>query len=273
MFFAPFDRVRLLAQSAFLAISLLALPSVARAQADDPDFDDVPAASKKKGKAAAKEKDGGRANRESAPEASPGVARATGSASADARFKIRRGFFAEGDLGVFLTFGGRNTNNPELPKRVTSNIQPQLGVTVGYDVAHGETYSFSLGLKLAMGLNGGAGRVSGTDPGDPTTKSNDYAVIQSGLQAALSILMTDRLALAFKLDGGAGIVDPDPTKTADDPSAGSATFAPVLGGGAGLEYFTLLNDFSVGVTLRFEAILLDGMIPGATVTIPIKYTF
>lgn len=190
-------------------------------------------------------------------------------------FKIKRGFFASSDLGVFLTFGGRNTNNPMLPSRPTSNIQPHLGVVVGYDVFHTDAFNFSLGLRFAMGLSGGAGRVTAAETSDPesTTKSNDFSVIEAGGEVGLGFLMTDRLALTFKVDGGAGIVDPDPSTTAGEVGAGGAVFAPTFGVGLGIEFFTLLNDFSVGFTMRFQGVLVDGLIPGASFTIPIKYTF
>jgi hypothetical protein len=208
----------------------------------------------------------------------PAAPEAAGPSSAPQdRFKIKRGFFAQSDLGVFLTFGGRNTNNPMLPSRVTSNIQPHLGVVVGYDVVHSEAFSLSLGLRFAMGLSGGAGRVTSAELGmeDVTTKSNDFSVIEAGGEIGLGILATDRLAVTIKVDGGAGIVDPDPSKVAGDPCncAGAATFAPTFGAGAGIEFFTLLNDFSVGFTMRFQGVLVDGLIPGASFTIPIKYTF
>lgn len=192
------------------------------------------------------------------------------------QFKIRRGFFAEGDLGVFLTFGGVNANNPSLPKRATSNLQPHIGVTLGYDLSHGPKYDFSLGLRFGMGLSGGASRATPSDAAaglDVATRSNDFSVIETGLQAAFSYLLTDRLGLVVKADGGAGLVDPDPTRYADDAKAGKAAFAPIFGVGTGLEYYTLLTDFSMGVTFRFEGVLLGGLIPAASVTLPVKYTF
>ena len=205
-------------------------------------------------------------------------------------FNLRRGFFAESDLGVFLTFGGRNTNDPLLPARSTSNVQPYLGVTLGYDLSHTDSYSFALGLKLAAGYSAGAGRATeaeidqhGTNP--ITTRPNDFAVMEVGAAASLAVMMTDRLALTIKVDGGAGIVDPDPTKAAcaapctgggkmaSEPGAGKAAFAPIVGGGLGVEYFTLLNDFSVGLDARFAMVMLGGAIPGLSISIPIKYTF
>src|SRR5262245_30622529 len=106
--------------------------------AADPDPEAEPAATAKQAPPAA-------ATKQEAPPAEPGGGKPASAPPADTsgRFKIRRGLFAEGDLGLFLTFGGRNTNDPGLPSRSTSNVQPQLGLTVGYDLVHGETYNFS----------------------------------------------------------------------------------------------------------------------------------
>jgi hypothetical protein len=209
----------------------------------------------------------------------------TPEAQTQGRFQIRRGFFAEGDLGVYMTFGGRNTNDPMLPSRAASNIEPHLGVTIGYDVASGDSFNVAVGLKFSMGLNGGLGRVSGSElAGDSamlTTKSADFSVYEAGVQVAISYLLNDRFALTARFDGGAGFLDPDPAKTADNSGAGGMAFAPVFGVGLGGDWYTLLNDFTVGLLVRFQGILTPagpnpgsgGLIPALAITIPVKYTF
>lgn len=206
------------------------------------------------------------------------------------RFKIKRGLYAEGDLGVFFTFGGRS-NNPatDFPSRSTSNAQAYAGVTVGYDIFSGDAFSFGLGLKLAMGLNGGAGRLYDGEIQDqslmPATKSADFNIIQAGVAANISILVTERLAIPIKLGGGAGFLNPDPTIPADQTKAGKFSFAPYVDFGAGIEFYTLLNDFSIGVFFRFVGTIAgtsydvpanvpgSDFIPGLSITAPIKYTF
>ena len=79
-------------------------------------------------------------------------------------FPIRRGLYAEADLGIFLTLFGRNTNKQELPSKATSNVQPYLGVTIGYDVLQKPTLTLGVGLKLAAGYSSGAGRTQGLAP-------------------------------------------------------------------------------------------------------------
>jgi hypothetical protein len=113
---------------------------------------------------------------------------------------------------------------------------------------------------------------AGTSP--DYSRSADFSILEAGLVAALALNVSDRVAVTIKVDGGAGPISPDPTKFATDPGAGGAVIAPTVGGGAGIEYFTLLNDFTVGIDLRFAMTLLSGYpIPSASATIPVKYTF
>jgi hypothetical protein len=208
---------------------------------------------------------------------------ATASAAAvDAKFDIRRGLHTEGDFGIFLAFGGTNTNNPELPSRPTSNLQAALGLMVGYDVLQGDGWNLALGGKFGLLLNSGAGRVTDAEIAagevDPTTKPNDFAAFQAGAAVHFGYLLTDRLALNVKADGGLAVLDPNPALAASTgrdslPDAGAAGIGGFFGVGLGVEWFTLLNGFSVGATARFVGILADGMIPGITVTVPVKYNF
>lgn len=206
---------------------------------------------------------------ESAPEA-------TTTEQQDVPFQIRRGFFAESDLGAFFTFGGYNTNVPELPSKGMSNVQPYLGLILGYDLMSKPKTNLSLGLKLAAGFSAGGGRPSGEqlqDVDTATTLPNDFAVYEAGLTIGFAYFVSERVALTVKADGGAAIVTPDTTIPASVAGAGGTAVGGVAGGGLGVEYFTLLNDFSVGVDLRFGAIFHGGMIPSASVSVPIRYTF
>lgn len=192
---------------------------------------------------------------------------------------VRHGLFAESDLGVFLTFGGRNTNAPpDFPSRPTSNIQPYLGLTFGYAARLSDTLSLGGGLKIAAGYSAGAGRITGGDLNtlqvdDLATRPNDFAVMQAGAMGVIGIFLTDRVALTGKIDVGLGVADPNPTKSAAESGAAGAGIGVIAGAGFGVEYYTLLNDFSVGLDVRFGAILIGGFIPSVSATLPIKYTF
>jgi hypothetical protein len=241
-------------------IGLLALssaPAFAQEDEDIPPPPPPPAAEEKKEEEAKKEEP---------------AAAATDEAQKTA-FTIRRGFFAEGDLGIFVTIGGVNTNSVELNNRSTSNLQPYIGATFGYDVVDLEAFAMGLGLRFAMGLNGGAGRANPGDP-DPNTQSNDYSIQEAGAVLNFVFMVADRVGLTLKLHGGAGFVTPDPTLPAGEPDAGKFVFAPVFGGQFGVELYTLLNDFSIGIQAGFVGAIAAGeFIPGLSGTIPIKYTF
>lgn len=212
------------------------------------------------------------------------------------RFQIRRGLHAELDLGVFFTFGGINNNaesfltyDPNapdvvaLPKKAISNVQPLLALFFGYDVVHSPDYALALGLRLAAAYSGGASRLSQADV-DATrpnseerktlaTRANDFGIVQTGIGVSFGYLLTDRIALTVKADGGLAIIAPDPVATAGEANGGASAFSGAVGGGLGMEYFTLLNDFSVGLDLHFTMIFAAGGIPSLGISIPVKYTF
>jgi len=190
---------------------------------------------------------------------------------------VRRGLFVTLDPGTYLTFGGRNTNDPTLPTKTVSNLQPYVGLTLGYDVLTGDLFNLGVGLKLAAGFNSGAGRVSNADLALGaevlTTRPNDFAVYEIDLALHLGFMVASRWAMNVKLYGGVGFVYPDPTKSATEVGASNAAIGGAFGGCAGVEYFTLINDFSVGLDACFEGALAGGLIPGVSGRIPIKYTF
>lgn len=260
---------------------LFAMPVVATAQGEGDEVEEV------EGDGAEATEAEGEADGEATEAKAADPASSAATDAAYERFDIRHGFFSEGDLGIFLSFGGTNTNNPALPGRGTSNVQPYFGMVFGYDVTHSEKFNLGVGFKLGMLLNGGAGRVSSDElPGggagiDATSKPNDFNIIEAGASIEASIFVTPRFAITVKGDGGLAMLDPDPSKAAasgPDASdaldgAGGIGIGGIFGVGAGVEYFTLLNGFSVGLTLRFVGILADGFIPGAAVSIPVKYNF
>jgi hypothetical protein len=196
-------------------------------------------------------------------------------------FPIRRGFYAEADLGVFLTLLGRNTNKATLPAKSTSNAQPYLGITLGYDVLEKPGFTLGVGLKLAAGYSSGAGRISDTELNDGSitdvqlmTRPNDFAVYEIGVSVAMGFMVHERVAITLKLDGGMGAAYANPYLFASETGAAGAAIGGMAGGSLGVEYFTLLNDFSVGLDLRGAGVFIAGnIIPAVSITAPIKYTF
>ncbi len=191
-------------------------------------------------------------------------------------FLVKRGVYAEADFGAFVSFGGVNTRAVDLPTRTFSTPQTYAGVVLGWDLAHGAFYSFALGLRTAFALNGGAGRVSDSERSqDPNIrlKPSDFLIWELGLHAAFAWMLGRRIAWKFRVDGGGAVLSPDPALGALESGAGGSRWAPAFGVGTGVEYYTLLTDFSVGLSVRFVGVLREGLIPGMTVSVPLKYAF
>ena len=209
----------------------------------------------------------------------PADAAAAEADAVEEAFPIRRGMYAEADLGIFLTLFGRNTNKIGIPSKATSNMQPYLGVTFGYDLIQKPKMTLGLGVRLGAGYSSGAGRVSDAELSqfsepELMTRPNDYAIYEAGLAAALSFLVHERIALTVKAGGGLGAAYANPYTFAGEAGSANAAIGAMFGGSLGVEYFTLLNDFSVGLDVRGAAAMISGnMIPNLAITVPIKYTF
>ena len=237
---------------------------------------------------------------------------AAGYTTTDEPYQPRRGLSIEGDLGIFFTLGGRNSNdtNPNdlFPSRVSSNANPYLAIVVGYDVFATDSFALSIGPKVGVGFNGGASRVTAEDVDvvgveGGSTFANDYAIYEAGLNIGLSFMVSERLALTGKLSGGAVFIDANPNvdycganADSDGPSpildvdptvveveafrdacgnsgAGDLAVGALFAGAVGVEWYTLLNGFSVGLEVRYHGLLVDGFFSGVAIPATLRYTF
>lgn len=208
-------------------------------------------------------------------------------------FPIRRGFFGRGDFGVFFAFGGadyRLQTDPNTGSNVAdssvSNLQPLVGVTLGYDVVAQNKFNLALGARFAATFNGSSARIPGADstgqvPQDPQTYPADFEILQFGAAIDATFMTSERLGILVHGDGGISVVSPDPGTPATDPNqgifvegAGDAAIGGIFSGGAGVEYYTLLTGFSVGLTAAFYGVITsDDFIPGLGIYVPLKYNF
>lgn len=207
-----------------------------------------------------------------------GVQRApSGYVMAAPGMKLRRGWFAEGEFGVMMSFGGYLT--PQVANQITkvsvSNAQPYFGLNVGYDLYQGESFTLSLGPSLAFGFNSGAGRPSEADrvSSNAMLVGSDYSIFQAGLSLGLSWLLSERWALFSRLGGGGAIIDPNPTVVATDAAAGDPSLMGSFNASLGVEVYTLLTGFSVGFQVRFLALLGEDFVPALAFPISVKYNF
>ena len=205
---------------------------------------------------------------------------ASAAAEEEDGFPIRRGFFAIGDFGGYFSFGGRNTNlPPAFPTRTVSNLQPTIGLTLGYDLVSNASVNFAAGIRLGMAFNAGAGRLSDADIAQlgqaaASTAPADYDLMQAGVAFKLGFMVLERLAINAVADVGAGFVSPDPSTPASQvPGGGDTSIGVLFGVGPGIEFFTLFPGFSVGLDLRFVGTIANEFTPGLSITAPLKYNF
>lgn len=206
-------------------------------------------------------------------------------------FPVRRGLFVEADLGMFMSFGGRNTNDPNatFPSKGVSNMQPAVGMFVGYDVFSNDSMNFAAGLKGGLLANGGAGQVSSADlantaAADVGTRSNDFEMWELGLSGVGDFYLTDRIALTGKIGGGLIIYNPSPFEAANQvggdpedallfPDAGKAAFGGYASVSIGAIINTRLPGFTFGIHNRLMMFFGGKFFLGIAPEFALKYNF
>lgn len=185
-------------------------------------------------------------------------------------FVFKQGFYTQSDLGGFFRIGGF-TLGPEsggVPDTevVTSQLQPYIGLSAGYDL-----FSW-LGIQASFGTGfvANAAPYGGRSPNVP----RDYGVTFLDLGVVGQYYFLDRLALALKLSGGGTLLTPAPDT--DEPNlGGNATV------GLGIRWASLLPDTFVGIDGNFHAAFVPTndpanpmlVIPGFSFAPVIKYVF
>jgi hypothetical protein len=183
-------------------------------------------------------------------------------------FVFKQGFYTQSDLGGFFRLGGFTPSQECDPgvnckPVMTSQTQPYLGLSIGYDLMQW------LGIQLSFGT----GFVANAAPySDAPNSPRDYGVTMLDVGVVASWYFLDRLALALKLMGGGTFLVPDPDL--GEPAYGGNALV-----GLGLRYATLLPDTFVGIDANFHAAFTPtaagGMlfIPAFSFAPVIKYVF
>jgi hypothetical protein len=170
------------------------------------------------------------------------------------------GFYTLANLGGFLRFGGfaDSATGFRDTARVTSNLQPHIGLAVGYDILE------FLGVQLSFGT----GFVANAAPRQGTPDSpRDYGITFLNL-AVVGNLYFDRLGISGKVFGGGALITPPPLP--DVP-----VFGGNAGGGLGVRWATLLTDVTIGADVDVYVSFSAGgdIIPGIAFAPIIKYVF
>ncbi|MFZ9889577.1 MAG: adventurous gliding motility protein CglE [Myxococcota bacterium] len=179
------------------------------------------------------------------------------------------GFYTASDLGGFLVFGGFVDDEvcgfrcAERGKSAspTSNLQPFIGLSVGYDV------SDWLGVQASFGTGfvGNSAPVSGT-----ADSPRDYGITFLNL-GATATWWIDRIGLLGRVFGGGALLQPPPLP-GEFPLGGNA------GVGVGIRWATLLTNVTVGADVNYYATFAQAggamtLISGLGFAPVIKYHF
>ena len=200
------------------------------------------------------------------------------------QLSVRRGFFVRGDVGTYLAFGGKSTNvvvltdSSQILSQSISQPRLMAGVLSGYDFRLASRLGLTLGVRLIAAFNGGASRISDAEiatvsAADLQTRVSDFAMYAVSPEVSLGWLLTSRLAWNYTVGAGVAFIDPDPFQYAANVGATELATAMLFSGATGLEYFTRLQGFSIGIEARFLAVQANSFIPGMSISVPVKYNF
>ncbi len=200
-------------------------------------------------------------------------------------FVFKQGIYTQSDLGGFFVIGARlgsptgytlpgnadnglcddGTASGGRPCRaqIWSNLQPYIGLSVGYDISQW------LGVQLSFGT----GFVANAAVYDISIENpRDYGITTINLAVVGSFYVLERLAIMGKLFGGGAFMTPEPLP-----------FEPTIGGnagaGIGVRYATLLPDVFVGIDGNFMVTFIPAsaggmvIVPGISFAPVIKYVF
>ncbi len=189
-------------------------------------------------------------------------------------FVFKQGIYTQSDLGGFFVLGNsagsptgftisQECGGPPCKPVPTSQLQPYIGLSVGYDILQW------LGVQLSFGTGFVA---NAAVYGDSIENPRDYGLTNINLAVVGSFYVLERLAIMGKLMGGASFLSPE-------PAPGEPTIGGNVGAGLGVRYATLLPDVFVGIDGNFVLAVIPSsgaelvIIPGFSFAPVIKYVF
>jgi hypothetical protein len=168
--------------------------------------------------------------------------------------RVRRGLFTETNIGVVMTFGGRERY---------SNAQSYLQLGIGYDLGEHVELAAQVGLGSSA-----ANCFASLQPGQ-CPLADSFTMAFANLTGTYLIRLAERFYLTPKLSAGYTSLDPAPVLSKDGrPISSAANF----GGGLGVEYATQMDHFSVGLDVLGRYIVAASITSFALLP-RLKYTF
>ena len=169
--------------------------------------------------------------------------------------QLRRGFFAETDLGGFVSLGGVDDY---------SNASLYLQLGLGYDLTRHVELLASFGLGTSA-----SDCFTSRDASGVCATSDSFTLQFFEVTARYLLPLKGRLFLTPEAVAGYTRLDPAP-RVSDTGKA--LRSGGDLGGGVGVEYATAMDHFSIGADLIFRYVF-NARIPTVALFPRVKYTF
>ena len=196
---------------------------------------------------------------------------------------IRRGFFVQGDVGLFTTLGGvRMSRRTRVARCRMSSRRSRLSLATTWPIAQSMRSRSGCDLRwlstaVRAHYGGGGNRRDDRRPGTAVTKSADYSVMEAGLQLGLSWMVAERFALLFKSRRWRG----DRRSESDARGHGTGCWRcllyrclglrPALSTSRSSPISRWVSRFGFGVLVPEAG--GGSVYPGPALTAPVKYTF
>lgn len=206
----------------------------------------------------------------------PGLAGAA-TPSVGVEQQIRRGFFAETDLGTYFDF---RTAAPA----TASNAQAYLQLGVGYDLTDRLSLAVQFGLgassgvcladvanDLSCGIVDSAGNLVKDASGQKRVLPDNFSNTFFQGELSYRIPFTERLSFTPGVIGGYQKLDPPPLYSNGDPTQ-PLSGGPMFGADLSLDYATHLDHFTVGLSFTPRYLIGPNLLSMAIFP-RVKYTF
>ena len=156
--------------------------------------------------------------------------------------QVRRGFFAETDLGGFFTVGGNDGY---------SNLQTYLQLGVGYQLTIADGKGLvPIGVHVGIGANAQncfSGRLASGD----CSRSDNFTLTFFSATVGYLHRIYERLYLGGKVVAGYTLLDPAPVGTDEAPVNRGVN----VGAALSIEYATNMDHFSIGLDIGWRMVI------------------
>ncbi len=193
---------------------------------------------------------------------------------AESEIEGSRRWFVGMDIGGYMSYGGWRRDVLPAERRL-SVPQPTIGLSAGYLWYSGVGFEVSSAIRGVIGWNESAvRRAPEAGDQDASLLPEDFMWAQTSFVMQVGWRVQPRLVLLLSGEAGVAWLTPDPFVPVQDGSSTSPALGLAVSAGVGIEYRTWLPGVAVGVNAGWRAAVASSqVIPGVSITVPLKYNF